>query len=133
MKAAAELPCRPPSNGIADFLTDWSKRQYRDEYQCGMVRVKSFGLSRASTLLHFISGGQYQIFDSRVAAAVLCLTGRRPEDTVHWYVNSFCGIFEAIAARCNTVDARAVDKALFCYGTFVLQVGAIPASLSEAF
>jgi len=117
MEAACEMPKCPTENRIAEFLKNWSEREYRDEYKSGLMRVKRFGLSRATTLLHFISGGRFPIFDSRVVAAVSRLIGSPAEYTVCWYVDRFCGIFSEIAAACgSTDDVRTVDKALFCYG-----------------
>jgi hypothetical protein len=117
MKAASEMPQCPVEHRILEFLDDWSEKTYRDEYTSGLVRVKRFGLSRATALLHFISGGRFPIFDSRVVAAVSRLIGSPAKNTVRWYVDPFCRIFSEIATACGSTDnLRAVDKALFCYG-----------------
>jgi hypothetical protein len=121
MKAASEMPKCPPENRVEEFLNYWSERTYRDEYKSGKVRVKRFGLSRATTLLHFISGGRFPIFDSRVVAAVSLLLGTPAEYTVRWYVDSYRRVFSEIANASGSVDnVRAVDKALFCYGAMRL-------------
>src|SRR6266446_8892919 len=61
MQAASELPGCPEETDVAEFLDDWSSRKYTDEYRNGQVE-KHFGLSRTTTLLHFISGGRFPIF-----------------------------------------------------------------------
>ncbi|MBI3895721.1 MAG: hypothetical protein HY313_07290 [Acidobacteria bacterium] len=59
----------------AGFLTEWIWKTYKDTYRNGSVRKKKFGLSRASTLLHVISGGMFPILDSNVRTAFKRLTG----------------------------------------------------------
>jgi len=58
--AAAELGGRLREHQLdpLDFLSAWS-------VETGTRSNKKFGLSRATTLLHFISGGTYPIYDSR--------------------------------------------------------------------
>ena len=96
MKAAAELPKCPNENraaDVTDFLNDWSNKEYTDP------KPKHFGLSRATTLLHFISGGRFPIFDSRVrnAMARLLLNSSFP-NTVRCYQESYCLRFSELAA-----------------------------------
>lgn len=69
MQAATELPKCPEQSQVAVFLNDWAGRKYTDTYATARV-AKTFGLSRATTLLHFISGGRFPIFDSRVRRAM---------------------------------------------------------------
>jgi hypothetical protein len=117
-RAASELPQCPEGSGVADFLDDWSNRKYTDEYADGPME-KRFGLSRATTLLHFISGGCFPIFDSRVRKAMTRLLNLNPtpvENTVRWYLDSYCLHFSEIAALCSTEDFRRLDMALFSYG-----------------
>jgi len=115
MQAASEVPVCPKDDRMADFLEDWSERKYTDEF--GTRRVeKRFGLSRATTLLHFISGGRFPIFDSRVRKAMARLLSSHVPKTVRWYLDSYCPLFSEIAAVCATKDSRVVDKALFSYG-----------------
>jgi hypothetical protein len=117
-QAASELPKCPEGSGVADFLDDWSNRKYTDEYASGPVE-KRFGLSRATTLLHFISGGFFPIFDSRVRKAMTRLLNLNPnpvENTVRWYLDSYCSFFSEIAVLCGTEDFRRLDMALFSYG-----------------
>lgn len=115
MQAASEVPVCPKDDGTAAFLDDWSGRKYTDEF--GIRRVeKRFGLSRASTLLHFVSGGHFPIFDSRVRKAMTRLLSSHVPNTVGWYLNSYCPLFSEIAALCVAKDLRVVDKALFSYG-----------------
>lgn len=128
MQAAAQLPRRPADHGIHTFLNDWSERSYQDQYASGTTRVKRFGLSRASTLLHFISGARYPIFDSRVVAAVSHLLNSPVDYTVASYMDSYCPTFQRLADACQTTDVRLLDKALFSYGSVVGQISkAVPA------
>jgi hypothetical protein len=110
------LPKCPDESGVAVFLEDWSSREYRDVFKNGS-RKKRFGLSRATTLLHFISGGRYPIFDSRVKTALARLLGRpKLSDTVRSYLDSYIPLFKELADHCETNDFRMLDKALFSYG-----------------
>ena len=117
-RAAEELPKCPDESGVAVFLEDWSSREYRDVFKNGS-RKKRFGLSRATTLLHFISGGRYPIFDSRVKSALARLLGRpKLPDTVRSYLDSYIPLFKELADHCETNDFRMLDKALFSYGAW---------------
>ena len=120
MLAASELPKCPRGSDVADFLDDWSERKYTNEHADGAVE-KRFGLSRATTLLHFISGGDFPIFDSRVRRAMTRLLNSPVPNTVPWYLDSYCPLFSEVAALCGTEDLRMVDKALFSYGGRILQ------------
>jgi hypothetical protein len=57
MQAASELPKCPTESEVAHFLNDWSERKYTDQYANGL-QEKRFGVARATTLLHFLSGGR---------------------------------------------------------------------------
>ena len=115
-QAAEELPKCPEEDRVAVFLEDWSNRQYTDLLKNGS-REKRFGLSRATTLLHFISGAHYPIFDSRVKTALARLLGRpKLPDTVRGYLDSCLPLFKELADLCETNDFRMLDKALFSYG-----------------
>src|SRR5258707_6020691 len=103
MQAASELPAFPEESRIADFLEDWANRNYTDEYKNGAVK-KQFGLSRATTLLHFISGGRFPIFDSRVRRALKRLLDEPVAKTVRWYLNSYFQLFSELAGICETND-----------------------------
>jgi len=117
MKAAQELPKCPEGSDVAAFLDGWSGSTYTDEFEKGKVR-KRFGLARATTLLHFVSGGCFPIFDSRVRTATARLRDDHvPPNTVRWYLDSFCPLFTELAALCNTEgNLRILDNALFSYG-----------------
>ena len=115
MRAASELPKCPEESAEADFLDDWSTKKYVDEFANGPVE-KSFGLSRATTLLYFLSGGRFPIFDSRVRKAMTRLRNSAAPNTVRWYLDSYCSLFSEVADLCGTQDRRMVDKALFSYG-----------------
>jgi hypothetical protein len=114
MAIASKSPKCPEENQLEKFLTDWSERKYLDEY-ANSSREKRFGLSRATTLLHFLSGGSYPIFDRRVRTATKRLLNKTVPNSVPCYLNSYCPLLE-VAAMCGTTDLRAVDKALFSYG-----------------
>jgi hypothetical protein len=118
-QAAQELPKCPEENDAAAFLDGWSSRTYTDVFPNKSVE-KHFGLSRATALLHFVSGGRYPIFDSRVRTAVArLLNSQELPGTVSSYLHSFLPLFKELAAccGCNTVDdLRKLDKALFSYG-----------------
>ncbi len=117
-RAAEELPKCPEQGEVADFLDRWCGETYTDVFPNKSV-VKHFGLSRATTLLHFVSGGHYPIFDSRVRIAISRLGHSPVQDTVHCYLNSFCPSFFELAVLCGTEnDLRRLDKALFSYGAF---------------
>ncbi len=118
MEAASELPQCPTDSGAAGFLSDWSERRYDDVHASGKRRNKCFGLSRATTLLHFLSGGRYPILDSRVRTALSRLLGKtQREATPKSYLESYVPLIEEVAANCGTTDLRRVDKALFAYGS----------------
>ncbi len=116
MQIAQERPTCPTELETAAFLNDWSHRRYRDEYANGTVRDKEFGLSRATTLLHFLSRGRYPIFDSRVRCALKRLLHTTVRNTVEWYLERCCPLVAEIAAVCGADTLRTVDMALFAYG-----------------
>ena len=119
LQAASEIPKCPEECGVADFLDHWSNQKYTDDFATGRVE-KRFGLSRATTLLHFISGGRFPIFDSRVRQAMrrlLDLNSPVP-NTVSWYLESYCPLLRELADLTGAEDLRMLDKALFSYGRF---------------
>jgi hypothetical protein len=120
MAAASEPPKCPEKNQVAKFLTDWSERKYSDQCPNGL-KEKRFGLSRATTLLHFLSGGDFPICDSRVKRAMKRIRNTPVSKTVGWYLDSYCPFFFQVAAMCATTEFRNVDKALFSYGGRILQ------------
>ncbi len=76
-----------------------------------------FGLSRATTLLHFLSGGIYPIFDSRVRTAIARLLQQLAlPDEVSAYMEQMLPIFNDLAESCKAEDRRMLDKARFAYG-----------------
>jgi len=89
-RAASEPPTRPDETGAAEFLRKWLEASYTDRRKSGATVKKRFGLARATTLLHFVSGGRYPIFDARVRAAVKHLLGCPVPNTVDWYLDRFC-------------------------------------------
>lgn len=116
MEAANELPGSHFDESTAEaFLKYWETRKCTCEQKTGTVE-RRFGLSRASTLLHFVSGGKFPILDRRVRAAIQSLTGGLARNTVDWYCYTFCRVFTALAAECHTQDVRRLDNALFEYG-----------------
>jgi hypothetical protein len=64
-EAAKEIPTCPQESNVATFVENWSNKKYTDKFT-NCSREKIFGPPRATTLLHFLSGGNYPIFDSRV-------------------------------------------------------------------
>lgn len=118
-QAASELPKCPAESALTMFLNDWAGKKYTDTYKSGPVE-KKFGLSRATTLLHFISGARFPIFDSRVRRAITRLRSFHVPNTVRWYLDSYCPLFSELAALCGTEDLRRVDMALFSYGARTL-------------
>ena len=88
----------------------------------------SFGLSRATYVLHVFSRATFPIYDGNTQRGLHFLTqgrhlGRRiPRSKTHdpdWYLNIFCKIIRDLERECNAKDLeaqRAIDKALFCYG-----------------
>jgi hypothetical protein len=115
MQAAKEMPVCPEETQVAAFLNDWSERKYTD-HCWSRTREKRFGLSRATTLLHFVSGGRVPIFDSRVRKAMARLLNCSVPNEIPWYLDSYCPLIKEIAALSGTEDLRTVDKALFSYG-----------------
>ena len=114
--SAATLPTCPDDAGTAAFLDQWANLTYTDTFKAG-PRKKRFGLSRATTLLHFLSGGLYPIFDSRVKTGLARLCGGRElEDDVSTYLTSCVPLVRQLARQCGTDDIRLIDKALFSYG-----------------
>ena len=114
--AAKKLPKCPEESEVAVFLEDWSNREYTDIFKSG-PREKHFGLSRATTLLHFVSGGRYPIFDSRVKTALARLLGQpKLAGTVSSYLETYVPLFKELADLCEPNDFRMLDKALFSYG-----------------
>ena len=116
VQASLEMPRCPDQNHIAEFLLDWSERKYRNEYKSSVVQERCFGLSSATTILHFISGGRYPIFDSRVRRAASRVLDSPVANTVQWYLDSYCPLVSRVAIECGVTDVRSVDRALFCYG-----------------
>ena len=115
MLAKAELPKCPEEDAVADFLRDWSERTFA----AGKEKPYRFGLSRSTTLLHFISGGRYPILDSNVDSAMTRLGS--PLD-ICGYLHCFCPLFSKIASACGvsgTEGLRKLDNALFMYGSEV--------------
>lgn len=119
MQAKAESPTCPQKEDIVAFLKDWSERRFlAGQKGEGQPLTQAFGLSRATTLLHFISGGLYPILDSTVVAALTRL-GSPVEETICGYSNSFCVLFSELASICGlsgTEGLRKLDNALMMYG-----------------
>jgi|SRR5665213_2749653 len=117
MQAAQELPKCPEESRVADFVNEWMDRTYTDVFSTKSV-VKHFGLSRATTLLDFVTGGRYSILDARVRKAIARLLPQQKLGfTVKAYMDSCVPILRELADRCGAVDFRMLDKALFSYGT----------------
>jgi hypothetical protein len=117
-QVAVELPQCPSDDEVEGFLNDWANRTYTDTLRDKPPRTKVFGVPRATTILHFVSGGRYSIFDSRVRTAIARLLGHRKlPDTVGSYLHSYVPLFNELADCCGTKhDLRMLDKALFSFG-----------------
>jgi hypothetical protein len=115
-QAAEELPSCPERPEAAEFLMDWSCRTYTDLFANRPV-TKRFGLSRATTLLHFVSGGSYPIFDSRVTTAIASLL-ERPElsDCLESYMDFCLPLVDELVQCCEAENVRMLHEALFSYG-----------------
>jgi hypothetical protein len=111
MLAARRRPRCPHDSLVAAFLQDWSERRHT----VGGV-PRRFGLSRATTLLYFTSGGRFPIFDSRVRRAMTRLLDSAVTNDVRWYLDLYCPLFSEIVALCKADSRRTVDKALFTFG-----------------
>jgi hypothetical protein len=96
-QAMAKLPPCPADDHIAEFLVSWSEKTFWAGTRKSRRLEQSFGLSRATTLLHFVSGGRYPIVDRRVEAAMARL-GSPIEMTINGYLRSFCPFFSELAA-----------------------------------
>jgi hypothetical protein len=116
METKAELPECPEDAGVPAFLSNWSERKFA----AGKNYRKRFGLSRATTLLHFVSSGVYPILDSRVVTAMIRLGAPiDDEGTNDGYLTSFCPLFSDLAFVCGlsgVKQLRKLDNALFNYG-----------------
>jgi hypothetical protein len=114
MESSSELPVCPDESRVADFLQGWSERKYTDRFP-GKTTEKKIGLSRASTLLYFISGGDFPIFDSRVREAVKYLLNSSAQNSARWYVESYYPLVLKLVEVCDAANVRAVEKALFSF------------------
>ncbi len=121
MQAGAIRPQCPTEESVRAFLRDWANRDYVDNYRTG-PQWKRFGVSRATTLLHFISGGEYPIFNSRVIIAISRLGSCRPPPyTIDYYVGSHLPMFKELLAACSTEhEPSQLHKALVMYGSYPL-------------
>jgi hypothetical protein len=84
----------------------------------------TFGLSRATYVLHVFSGAEFSIYDKNTHRGVYLLTGghyadstilKTKEDDPTWYLVTFCSIVRQLGETC-AASPRRVDQALFCYG-----------------
>jgi hypothetical protein len=118
MEAKKKLPKWQEGDDAAEFLTKWSEERFLAGKRNGQDLKHKFGLSRATTLLHFISSGRYPIIDSRVKTAMTRL-GFPIGDTTEAYLKCFCPRFSELAAICGVAGIeglRTLDNALFNYG-----------------
>lgn len=115
LQAETEQPPCPRAEQTVHFLENWAGRMYEDVFPTRRVK-KRFGLSRATTLLHFLSAGRFPIYDSNVIEGIRRLYGINPSYTAEYYWITFCPQFKELAGECKTNDRRKLDKALFSYG-----------------
>ncbi len=124
MEIARAMPACPSEERVGEFLTEWSERKAKYKCRDGRVQEKKFGLSRTTTLLHFLSGARYPIFDSRVETAAKGLTGRKVDRTsLGDYQQVIRPLVANICRQCQTEDLRQVDRALFAYGAWLAKEG----------
>lgn len=115
MHAATVVPRLPADAEVPAFLQAWAEREYTQRFATREV-TKRFGLSRATTLLYFLSAGRFPIFDSRVRRAIARLCAASVPNTITGYLSEYRPLIIEIAASCGTRDLRSVDRALFSYG-----------------
>lgn len=124
------LPLQPsvweehlPSRKHSALLVHLSKQSYLKRAKGGMVRA-TFGLSRATYVLHVFSGAEFPIYDRNTHRGAYLLTGGRyadrtilktKEDDPAWYLDTFCSIVRQLGKTC-AASPRRVDQALFCFG-----------------
>lgn len=116
MQAVKEVPTCPEDAQVLSFLDDWAERKYTDTYSNG-PQEKRFGLSRATTLLYFLSAKRFPIFDSRVRTAIRRLGAEPIAYEPEAYLEKYLPLMDQIAKACGTRDMRKVDQALFAYGS----------------
>src|SRR5205823_2829521 len=122
MQVKEELRTRPHEDTLESFLTHWSDKSFVvGKKEDAQPRKRRFGLSRATTLLHFITGGDYPIMDAIVVKALARL-GSPVSNTeeASGYLNSFCPLFSELAHMCGvagTAGLRRLDNALLMYGS----------------
>jgi hypothetical protein len=51
---------------------------------------------------------------------LLSCSSTHVENTVRWYLDSYCSLVAELAALCGAEDFRTMDKALFSYGAKTL-------------
>lgn len=130
-QAANESPQCPEESGVAAFLADWSSRKAIFNFK-RRSSENCFGPPRATTLLHFLSGGAYPIFDSRVRIAIARLLAQRElPNTVDAYLNQYIPCFRELAVLCKTTDFRKLDQALFSYGALDKRIFRAPHELIQ--
>jgi hypothetical protein len=110
------------------FLNHLAHLSYQKAGLYRNSQESTFGLSRATYILHVFSGGNFPIYDKNTHAGIYFLTqGRHGADKIvktkrkdpDWYLGTFCPIIHELQEACVAVGRtpqRTVDKALFCYG-----------------
>ncbi|MBI4480752.1 MAG: hypothetical protein HY651_12085 [Acidobacteria bacterium] len=98
---------------------DSRQRQFLEHWANREGNGKIFGLSRATTLLHFLTGGRRPIFDSNVRRAIASIFGSKFEYTLDCYFDKYCPAFDELNSACCSAHPRAMDKALFNYGRYI--------------
>jgi len=115
--AERKRPTCPSDNEVRTFLDFWTKEECHFQRSSRTI-TKHFGVPRSATLLHFLSGGRWPIYDSRANRGVACLLGQdESEISVENYLNFYCPVFKEIAALCGTEkNRRELDRALLMFG-----------------
>jgi len=123
----AELEQHLDRGAFFAFLDQLAQLSYEKASGSGRTDA-SFGLSRATYVLHLLSGAKFPIYDKNTHLGIHFLTqGRYDSHTIkkmktddpRWYLATFCPIVRTLEEVCAVRDLpsqRALDKALFCYG-----------------
>lgn len=114
------------SEQFREFLAYVAGLRYAKASRGGAVNA-TFGLSRATYVLHVFSRASFPIYDGNTQRGLHFLTqGRYLGQRISklkthdpdWYLSTFCTIIRDLERECDAkgLDAqRAIDKALFCY------------------
>jgi hypothetical protein len=117
---AQQMPKCPAAGDVRGFLKAGPRLSIGMNTRVAKPLISAFGLSRATTLLYFLSGGAYPIFDSRVRTALARLLRSRVDYDLQAYqqivglrVRDFAIL---LSLQERTTGEQTIDRALFSYG-----------------